>query len=496
MKLSFALPLTFLVLSAMPASAASCESLMAIHLPHTTITLAQPVPAGAFTIPGAPENTSAKDLPAFCRVAATLKPTSESDIKIEVWLPLSSWNGKFLAVGNGGWAGSISYRELMDSLRRGYATSSTDTGHSGADGKFTSNWEKYVDFSYRSEHEMAVQAKEIIKAFYGSAPRLSYWNGCSTGGRQGLMEAQRFPDDFDGIIAGSSANPKSYLNAWNLTMAQAVKQNPASFIPPSKYPMIHQAVIAACDATDGLNDGLIADPTQCRFDPIMIVCKGEDNASCLTSPQVEIAKKVFLPATVRGKEVFPGHVPGPELGWNRFIGNQAPEVSIDQFRYVLHRDETWDWQTFDLEKDLALSAKIEKGVVNAIDPNIKPFVERGGKMIMYHGWNDANVTAKASINYYKDVERVMGGPAKTSSVLRLFLAPGMEHCGSGEGPNTFDMVTPLEKWVEEGKAPDQIVASHSTSGKVDRTRPLCVYPQVAQYKGTGSIDDAANFVCK
>src|SRR5579862_1035784 len=317
-----------IIMVLLPASlavaASSCEQLTSLALINAKITSAHTVLPGEFRPPGgresSPGNPVFKQLPAFCRIAATLTPSSDSDIKVEVWMPVSNWNGKFQAVGNGGWAGSISYPEMADALRRGYATSSTDTGHTGGGGSFAANWEKYVDYSYRSEHEMTVQSKAVIAAFYGNGPRLSYWNGCSTGGRQGLMEAQRFPDDFDGIIAGDPANPKAYLNAWTLAINKTVFKDPASFIPPGKYPMIHQAVVNACDAVDGLKDGLIEDPRKCQFDFQVLACKAEDNATCLTGPQIETAKKVLTPAkTQDGREIFPGHVLGPELGWGRFL---------------------------------------------------------------------------------------------------------------------------------------------------------------------------------
>ncbi len=256
-------------LPAVPAFAASCDSLAALALKDTTITMAQLVPAGQFSAPGERQGGGRggnpyKDLPEFCRVAATLKPTSDSDIKVEVWLPASNWNGKFQAVGNGGWAGVISYSAMAEAVRAGYATASTDTGHVGGRGTFALDHpEKLIDFAWRSEHEMTVKAKAVIQAFYGSAPKLSYWNGCSTGGRQGLKEAQKFPDDYDAIIAGAPAN-RTAISLW---IAAAVLKDPASYIPPSKYPVIHQAALAACDARDGLKDGLIDDPTKCDFDP-------------------------------------------------------------------------------------------------------------------------------------------------------------------------------------------------------------------------------------
>jgi feruloyl esterase len=257
--------------------AASCESLKALSIENTTITTAEIVPAGRFTLPSASvsdaqQNNPFRQLPAFCRVAATLKPTKDSDIKIEVWLPVSNWNNNFQAVGNGGWAGVISYPAMAEALQRGYATSSTDTGHVGATGSFALDHpEKFIDFAYRSEHEMTVKAKAIINAYYGNGPQYSYWNGCSTGGRQGLAEAQRYPNDFDGIIAGAQANPRTHLNAWQLSIAQANLLDKASTIPGSKFPMIHRAVMNACDALDGLKDGLISDPPKCKFECLFFV---------------------------------------------------------------------------------------------------------------------------------------------------------------------------------------------------------------------------------
>src|SRR4249920_1290991 len=301
-------------LSAKPALAATCDSLAALALKDATVTAAQLVPAGQFPAPAGRQNAGSganpyKDLPEFCRVAATLKPTSDSDIKVEVWLPATGWNGKFQAVGNGGWAGTISYSAMAEAVRAGYASASTDTGHVGGRGTFALDHpEKLVDFAWRSEHEMTVKAKTVIQAFYGSAPKLSYWNGCSTGGRQGLKEAQKFPDDYDAIIAGAPAN-RTAISLW---IADAVLKDPASYIPPSKYPMIHQAALAACDMHDGLKDGLIDDPTKCAFDPTVLVCKGADGPACLTAPQAKAAKQIYSPAVNprTGKQLFASLVPG------------------------------------------------------------------------------------------------------------------------------------------------------------------------------------------
>jgi len=465
--------------------------------------MAQVVAPGAFTAPAAPGGeggpSSFAKLPSFCRVAATLKPTSDSDIKVEVWLPAGGWNGKFEAVGNGGWAGTISYPAMADALQHGYATSSTDTGHVGGRGTFAlGHPEKFIDFAYRSEHEMTVKAKAIVAAFYGNGPKYSYWNGCSTGGRQGLAEAQRYPDDFDGIVAGAQANPRTRLGAWHLTVGTAALKDPAAFIPPSKYPAIHRAVLAACDAADGVKDGLLNDPPRCHFDPTVLTCKGPDGADCLTPRQVEAAKIIMSPVkTSRGEEIFPGYAPGTELGWGALIGGPEPTaITLDHYKYVVFKDPNWDWRTFDLERDLAIAEKVDKGTINAIDPNLTPFTSRGGKLLMYHGWSDQLVGPGTSVNYYERVTKALGGPAKTMASVRLFMVPGMGHCRGGEGPNTFDMMTALEQWVEQGKAPVQILASHATNGASDRTRPLCPYPQLATYKGSGSIDEAASFTCR
>ena len=388
---------------------------------------------------------------------------------------------------------------MAEALQRGYATSSTDTGHVGGRGTFAlGHPEKFIDFAYRSEHEMTVKGKAIVAAFYGSGAKYSYWNGCSTGGRQGLAEAQRYPDDFDGIIAGAQANPRTRLGAWHLTIGTAALKDPAAFIPPAKYPAIHRADLAACDAADGVKDGLLNDPPRCHFDPAVLTCNGGDGADCLTPRQVEAAKIIMSPVkTSRGDEIFPGYAPGTELGWGALLAGPEPTaITLDHYKYVVFKDPNWDWRTFDLERDLASADKADNGTINAIDPNLTRFTSHGGKLLMYHGWSDQMVGPGTSVNYYNSVTKALGGPAKTMASVRLFMAPGMGHCRGGEGPDTFDMVTALEQWVEQGTAPEQILASHATNGVVDRTRPLCPYPQVATYKGSGSIAAAASFTCR
>jgi tannase/feruloyl esterase len=492
--------------SIVAAGATSCESLSSLVLPNTTITSSQAVAAGGFMPPVSPGRAGGPggggqafaELPAFCRVAATLKPSSDSDIRVEVWLPAAGWNGKFEAVGNGGFAGSISYPAMAQALRRGYATSSTDTGHSGGGANFAiGHPEKLIDFGYRSVHEMTVAAKAIVGAFYASGPQQSYFNGCSTGGRQALQEAQRFPSDFNGIIAGAAPHIQPQLLSGVVWVGQAALKDPGSSIPRTKYPAIHKAVLASCDALDGLKDGLIDDPTRCHFDPRVLQCQGNEGAECLTAAQVETARKIMAPESRTGSEVFLGLERGGELGWGGLTAGPEPNSDgIGQFKYIVFENPNWDWRTFDAKTDVARAENAYGGLINANDPNLKPFAFHGGKLITYHGWADTTIPSHASIAYYERVLETMGGVSKTQDWYRLFMVPGMGHCGGGEGPNSFDMLTALEQWVEKGQAPGQIVASHSTAGNVDRTRPLCPYPQVARYTGTGSIDDAANFVCR
>jgi tannase/feruloyl esterase len=485
------------------AAATTCESLSSLSLPDTTITMAQAVPAGSFVAPGGGRGgrgaAGPAEHPAFCRVAATLKPSSDSDIKVEFWLPMTSdWNGKYQAVGNGGWGGSIVYAAMLDALRRGYATSSTDTGHEGGSASFAlGHPEKLVDFGSRSIHEMTLKARAVIAAFYGNAPRLSYFNGCSGGGRQGMKEAQRFAADYDGIIAGAPAVDSTGRAAQSIRVAQTVHADEANFIPAAKYPLIHNAVLQACDALDGVKDGVLENPRVCRFDPKVLECKGADDGSCLTKAQVESVRKIYAASiNPRTKREITSLEPGSELGWATWGGVQPLGLSADMFKFVVHKDPNWDFRTFDWDKDIVLAEQVDGGNVNALETNLKPFFDRGGKLIHYHGWADPQISPGNSVSYYKSVVEANGGAGKIQSSYRMFMVPGMAHCGGGDGPNTFDMVGALERWVEKGTAPEQIVASRIRDGKVDRTRPLCPYPQVASYKGSGSTDEAANFVCK
>jgi len=491
---------SFLLICALTMSGAteaiwaqSCVALQSQGSPTVAIMATKVIPAGAFKEPGS--TAQLPNLPTFCRVVGRLEPTKDSDIGIEVWLPITGWNGKFLAVGSGGWGGSIAYGAMADALRRGYATSATDDGHTGSSASFIMGHpEKLIDFAYRAEHEMTLEAKSLIKAFYGRNPQYSYWNGCSGGGREGLLQAARYPDEFDGIIAGDPANVRR--NAWALWLANRTFKNVADVIPSSKYPMIHKAVLEACDAKDGLKDGLIENPEACQIDFKKLECTGDDRQDCLTPPQINTAQTIISPATdAHGKIFFPRLEPGTELRWGRLAGGPAPaDLFLDEFRYVVYQTPEWDWRTFNLDSDAAKAAAIDKDI-DELNPNLTAFAKHNGKLLLYHGWADQQVAPLSTVQFRDSVLEATSGKGNSAEWIRLYMVPGMAHCSGGEGPDTFDKIGVMEKWVENGQVPAEIIASHQTAGKVDRTRPLCPYPQVARYKGAGSIDDAANFSC-
>jgi feruloyl esterase len=483
------------------AAGASCESLSGLTLANGRVTSAVSVAAGAFSPPGAAGRGAAAQqypaLPAFCRVTATLTPSTDSDIKIEVWLPASGWNGKFQAVGNGGWAGTIAYPALASAMAAGYASASTDTGHDTPGATFaTGHPEKLVDYGHRAVHEMTVQAKAAIAAFYGNAPKVSLWNGCSTGGRQGVIEASKYPADYDAIIAGATPVTSPRLHGSRLQLSRMVHRSADSYIPPEKYPAIHEAALQACDALDGVKDGVIDSPNRCKFDPAVLTCKGADSAACLTTAQVETARGIYAPvkdpktgATIS----FPLLHPGSELVWATLGGPEPFGIAVEAFRFIAFGDPKWDPATFNPSADID---RLESRMVGFEPPgaNLKPFFARGGKLLMYHGWADQQVAPLNSVTYVDAVLNASGKSAAGKSIA-LYLVPGMGHCTGGAGTATFDKVAAMEQWIATGRAPAQIIASHQTAGKTDRTRPLCPYPQVAKYKGTGSTDDAANFSC-
>lgn len=501
-----------------------------MELPNTKVNSAEVVAAGAFTPPaGLPpwmtgDPAFFKKVPAFCRVTMEDKPTADSDIKIEVWLPANGWNGKFRGQGNGGFAGMIDYRGLAVAVMQGYATAATDTGHAaeGTDASWAlGHPEKIVDFGHRAIHEMTVSGKATAKAFYGEGPKRAYFANCSNGGRQALMEAQRYPADYDGILAGAPANDWTHLLASALRDAQVTTNDPASYIPSSKVPAIAKAVLAACDANDGVKDGIVDDPRTCHFDPATIICKAGDADSCLTAPQVTTLKKLYERAhDSKGMTISPGFVMGGEAGpggWPLWVTGQAPGKALlvafgyGYFAYMVYGKPDWDYKKANLDEAVKASDEKFASVLNAVQADMKVFKANGGKLIIYHGWSDAAISPLRSINYYESVVVKMGKP-ESDAFLRMYMVPGMQHCGGGPGPADFgefgvsrindaqhNIYMALENWVEKGEAPGTVIASKAEgmgpNAKVTMTRPLCAYPQVAKYRGSGDTNDAANFVC-
>jgi len=517
-----------------PASlhaATSCESLKSTTLADTTISGAEVVPAGSFNGPaagpgGSPVNY--KSLPAFCRIQGVIAPSSDSHIEFEVWMPASGWNGKYQGVGNGGFAGDINYSNMAAALGAGYATASTDTGHKAAGNPIDARWalghpEKVIDYGHRAIHETAEKAKTIIRAFYGEPARRSYFSSCSNGGREALMEAQRYPADYDGIIAGAPAANFTRITSLFTSNILGPAVDRAAFIPPAKYAAIEAATLAACDARDGLKDGLISEPLACAFDPTPLLCQSAESDSCLTAPQLATLKKLYSGLrTSKGEPLYPGFVPGAESGpggWGLWLSGPGPTGSLEYMfatqgnPNLVFQNASFDSLSFNVDRDAKAADDLAGRTLNAIDPDLRPFQKRGGKLILYHGWSDAALPPAATIDYHKSVVAKLG-QKDADSFLRTYMVPGMQHCGGGPGADNFGMMpglapaepdpasnmsAALERWVEKGMAPGVIVATKykavAPASGIAFTRPLCPYPQVSRYKGTGSPDDAGSFAC-
>jgi len=506
-----------------PASgpSAECSALKGRTFDHTTsIVDSALVTSGTLRISDA---VTVPDLPAFCRVQGVSKPSADSEIRFEVWLPQpAGWNRKFLSTGEGGFAGQLNYqRNGLDSamnelLRRGYATASTDTGHVSTD-----QWwgighpEKVTDYLYRAKHVTTVAAKAIIAAYYGQAPSHSYFSSCSNGGRQGLIEAQRYPDDFDGLIIGAPWNLQSHSNAGFIWDAQALAA-PGAAIPAEKLPAITAAVVAACDKDDGLADGVIADPRRCTFDPRSLTCNGVDGNSCLTPAQVSALQKIYDgPRNPRtGESIFPGFARGSEAGWTGMVRPTTAGLLV-YFSNLVYQNPEWDLRSFNFDSDMEHTDRTIGRLGNATSTDYAAAIRRGVKIIQYHGWNDQTLQPEYSPKYYEQLAKANGGLEHTQSFYRLFMVPGMNHCSGGIGASNFggvgqqippvrdaahDLQTALENWVERGTAPTQFIGTkftdnQATTRTVQYTRPVCLYPTVPRYKGTGDPNDAANFAC-
>jgi feruloyl esterase len=454
----------------------------------------------------AAEMIAASDnMPARCKVSGTI----ERNIGFEVNLP-DNWNHKLLVVGIGGNAGRISDTSM--GWRRNYATATTDTGHKG-DGGDTSwalnNPQGELDFAERAFHLTTIRAKEISQAYYGEVPRKAYFTGCSGGGRQAMIAAQRFPEDFDGIIAGAPAYHLTGFHFAFIWNARAMFPNPNDLSQPlvsgAKLKLLETKVLAQCDALDGLTDGLLDDPRRCAFDPAKDLprCQDKEEADCFTASQIAALQKIYSGARNNKGQLYPGFHPGVESGWNAWLGegnaaikplgpNPAYAYGEGFLRYWIYDNPTYKLHQFDFDKNVA-DTRTAARLVNAENPNLKAFERRGGKIIFYHGWADNAFPAAATIQYYERMQRVMGGRKNTEAFARLFLVPGMLHCGGGPGCHQADYLSALDAWVGQGKAPDQIIG---TGTNPVRTRPLCAYPKVAKYSGRGEVTNAASFRCE
>jgi feruloyl esterase len=484
-------------------SASNCTALTGFTLENARIVSAELVPEGVFVPPFIPNRTSNADsepMPAHCRVKLVLTPTAQSNINVELWLPADEWNGRFLAVGNGGWAGAIQgYGDMQMALRRGYATAATDTGHTDADGPngmfALGNQEKLIDFAYRAIHEMTEKSKTVIAQAYGQPAEYSYFKGCSTGGRQGVMSAQRYPEDFDGIIAGALANRHIHMHVAQSYQHIFNNRNP-EYANSYQYTadLINRSVLRQCDV---LKEGFLNEPRQCDFDFETITCSREagDSAfseSCLWEHQSLETQEYYGEGlrTSDGEIVFPGQVLGSPIPRLPF-DFQAPNAFLfDTIRILGFQDRNYNWRSFQLDRDLPLIDE-RVGFVDATDPDLREFQQNGGKLLMYHGWQDAAITPKTTIQYYESVIQEMG--PEQDEWMQLFMVPGMNHCSGGPGPYEFELLTTMERWREENETPDEIPARNPETGL---TRPLCAWPQTAAYDGRGDITDASNWDCE
>lgn len=515
------------------ADAATCSSLTGLAVANTTISAAALQPGGTFTAPNAQQF---HNLPPFCEVHGVLKPTPVSAINFEVWLPLpGNWNGKLEGVGNGGLAGTISYSAMVPALQRGFATASTDTGHLPTEPQlWLENQDLVIDYSYRGLHLTTVDAKAVIAAFYGRAAQYSYYSGCSTGGKQALFEAEKFPDDYDGIVGGDAADFWTHQMFHENWVGQATAA-PAANLTPADLQLLNTAVLRQCGTLDhGLaGDAFLTDPQDCHFDPKSLQCSSGQTANCLTAAQVGAVAAIYQGVTDprTGRQLYPGLPRGSEIGWGpaggQFLIDRPVAIgsgvsSYDFFRFTVFETAPpyfWDYTTLNFGDDVSLVDRKFATLFNSTSPDLSAFSKRGGKLIMYHGNADPLIPPANTVNYYLSVaanqpsyrktHSVQAALAETERFFRLFLVPGMYHCAGGPGPNIFngasnqgnptdpdhDILSALDLWVSGHKAPQQIIASSQTNGAVNFTRPLCPYPQNARYKGTGSTADAANFIC-
>jgi len=480
--------------------AAECAALAKLELGGIRIDEAAVVQRGEFRTTagfGADAlNARLSELGAFCRVVATAMPVPDSEIGIEVWMPLEGWNGKYIGVGNGAWAGSISYAAMAGALERGFASASTDTGHIGNNADFAiGHHEKVVDFGHRAVHEMTVVAKSLIRALYESPAARSYFEGCSTGGRQALAEAQRYPEDYDGIIAGAPANYVTHLQGYQIWTANVGQSTPDAAIREEQLPFINDAVIAACDGIDGVEDGVIENPLHCSFDARSLTCGKVQSNQCLSPAQADTVNQKWRgPTDAHGVSLYPGSARGSERVWNSWLGPEPLGLADDVYSRLVFEDPEWAHESFDFSRDVPLALDRIGSIMNSNEPDLTAFFSRGGKLLLYHGWNDAGVPPEYTINYYQSVLSTVGAD-RAEDAIRLFLVPGMNHCRGGVGTDEFDRLGALDDWVVSDRAPESMLASKVRDDVVERTRPLCAFPKEAVYTGSGPTDEASSFSC-
>ena len=487
--------------AAQETAADACAALNDLNLANLASIEATALARGPFDLPETPiEPAKTVTLPAHCRVRGSVEPA----IRFEVWLPLAAgWNGRFQAVGGGGFAGVVSYSAMAKALQGGYATASTDTGHVAPDVEWLGDPGLLRDYGYRAIYEMTAKAKAVTNAYYGRPADYDYFNGCSTGGRQGLMEAQRFPDDYDGIVSGAPVNHFVATHYTQLWVALATKEaSDEAILSQADLDFVNTAAVAQCDALDGVADGVIENPLTCDFDPATLQCVGTATTQCLRDDQVTAVRKIYAgPTDPRtGEPLNPGFVRGGESTWTVVTDSGLVPIPLEYFARSVFTDPAWNWRTFDFGAAPEQASRMTAELLDATNPDLSAFRNRGSKLIVYHGWNDQVIPPEGTINYYERVEATLAGlpnrrNEQTRDFFRLFMVPGMTHCRGGPGASQFDAQKAIEAWVERGVAPDRIEASHAEDGVVTRTRPLCPYPQTAQYDGTGDTNDAANFVC-
>jgi feruloyl esterase len=534
-----ALLLTITMIAAPLADAAvTCESLASVQLPNVHFTLAQNVPAGSFQAPGGRggggqgvaagrgatprnrhpvslagaglglgnnggrPNAAFMELAAFCRVTATLMPTPTSDIRVELWLPDEGWNHRFIGTSPNGLGGAIPYPSMANAIRDGYAVVGEDTGHRTAEAHWMDDQERRKDFGYRAIHEATVFGKALTSRFYDARPSYSYMRECGGGSLAALSEVQNYAADYNGVVAGAFPVYLTRQTFGQMWPWQVTHKDAASVIPPAKFSVIHAAVLKQCDALDGVRDGVLENPTRCQWDPREIACKSGDAADCLTAAQVEAVRKVYEgPVNPRtGEKIHSPLFRGSELEWQTPMGPEplgggGPVLSF--FRDFVFKDPSWDYHSrpLNFDADVARADDPSLTVIDAVKPDISRFVSRGGRLILANGWSNVIVPPGATVEYYNSVQKTIGAKA-TERGVRLYMVPDMSECNGGDGTDTFDMFAVMRNWVEKRRAPQSVIASRvADDGRVSRTRPLCPYPQVAKYKGTGSTDDAASFIC-